>query len=147
MDEQRANIGRKKALGDVENALKKFDPSASNPAQVKGCWDGIDQAFTDAMNSLPPGDPVRAQLQAKREAIWDRYGMDSPNFVGRGPTKEEWQGYVGDVDTMLQDINGNAEINMIQLQSLMSQRQTAVQLTTSMMAKEDEGIRSVLKNI
>lgn len=142
MEEQKLNIARKKVLSDLESNFKKYDPS-----QTATGWDGTAKAFDDAIAALPEGDPLRATLQAKHDEIWDRYSTSSPNFIHRGPSKEEWEGYTGDLHGMLEDLSGNAEINMIQIQSLMSQRQTAVQLTTSMMAKEDEGIRSILKNL
>ena len=62
-------------------------------------------------------------------------------------TSEQMTAFAGDVQSMLDNVNGNAEINMIQLQQVMSQRQTAVQLTTSLLAKLDEGTKSVVGNI
>ena len=44
------------------------------------------------------------------------------------------------------DIGTGAELNMIQLQSLMSQRQLAVQLTQQMMEQMDQTTKGVMKN-
>jgi len=133
LDQQRLNIQRKKALSDVENMMKKYENVPSGEQ-----WKDFDQTFWNAILSLPEGDPTRAQLQAK----WDELTARQGQF-----TKEEWKGITGDIHSMLEDVSGNAEINMIQLQSIMSQRQTAVQLTTGMLAKYDEGIKSVIGNI
>lgn len=65
----------------------------------------------------------------------------------KAPSKESWSGYVGDVSAKLDDISGDAELNMIQLQSLMSKRQTAIQLTTNMMAKHDQGLSAIVANM
>jgi len=48
---------------------------------------------------------------------------------------------------MAEDIKGGAEISMLQLQQLMAQRQTAVQLTTNMMSKLDQTQDSIVKNV
>ena len=134
LDQQRLNIQRKKALSDVENMMKKYANVPNGEAQ----WKDYNQTFSDAIASLPPDDPVRAQLQAKWDELYPRQGQF---------TKEEWEGHTGDIRSMLDEVSGNAEINMIHLQSIMSQRQTAVQLTTGMLAKYDEGIKSVIANI
>jgi hypothetical protein len=134
LDQQRLNIQRKKALSDVENMMKKY----ANVPNGEHEWDDYDQTFRNAMDSLPPDDAVRSQLQAKWDELFPRQGQF---------TKEEWEGHTGDIRSMLDEVSGNAEINMIHLQSIMSQRQTAVQLTTGMLAKYDEGIKSVIGNI
>jgi len=133
LDQQRSNIQRKKALSDVENMMKKY---ANVPSGEQ--WDDYNRTFWNAIVSLPVDDPVRAHLQAK----WDALSLREGQF-----TKEEWAGHTGDIRSMLDEVSGNAEINMIHLQSIMSQRQTAVQLTTGMLAKYDEGIKSVIGNI
>jgi hypothetical protein len=134
LDQQRLNVQRKKALGDVENMMKKY----ANVPNGEQQWSDYNRTFGDAIRSLPPDDPVGARLQAKWDELFARQGQF---------TKEEWQGHTGDIRSMLDEVSGNAEINMIHLQSIMSQRQTAVQLTTGMLAKYDEGIKSVIGNI
>ena len=134
LDQQRLNVQRKKALSEVENMMKKY-PNVPNGEQQ---WNDFDDTFREAIESLPPGDPTREQLQAK----WDELAPLDGQF-----TKEEWQAHTGDIGSLLAEVSGNAEINMIHLQSIMSQRQTAVQLTTGMLAKYDEGIKSVIGNI
>ena len=134
LDQQRQNIQRKKALSDVETVMKKYPNVPSGKEQ----WADYDQTFLKAIESLPQGDPVRAQLQEK----WDELAPRQGHF-----TADEWKAITGDIRSMLEEVSGNAEINMIQLQSIMSQRQTAVQLTTGMLAKYDEGIKSVIGNI
>jgi hypothetical protein len=133
LDQQRLNVQRKKALSDVENMMTKY-PNV--PVQQE--WHDFNETFWNAIVSLPSGDPVRTQLQAKWDELYPRGGQF---------TKEEWKAITGDIHSMVEEVSGNAEINMIHLQSIMSQRQTAVQLTTGMLAKYDEGIKSVIGNI
>ena len=136
LDEQRLDLARKKALGSIENTMKKYTETLS-PAGQQECL----KVWTDAINSLPAGDPMRAEMQ-KEFAKFQAQTQTTAGF-----TKEQWAGYMGDVQSMIENVSGNAEINMIQLQTIMSQRQTAVQLTTSMLSKFDEGTKSILSNI
>jgi len=134
LDEQKLNLARKTAISNCENVMKKYADVPNSRAE----WDEYDKAFQDSIASLPPGDPVRDQLQAKWDQALPRNGAFS---------KEEWSGYTGEIHSILENVNGNAEINMIQLQSLISQRQTAVNLSTNLMQKCDESIKSIVNNL
>ncbi len=136
LNEQRLALARKKALGSIENTMKKFTETldATGQQECLTTWNA-------AINSLPQGDPMRVQME-KEFAKFQAQTQTAGGF-----SKEQWAGYLGDVHSMIDDVSGSAEINMIQLQSIMSQRQTAVQLTTSMLAKFDEGVKSVVSNI
>jgi hypothetical protein len=138
LNEQKLNIARKKGLSDIETTLKKYFEHADQAAT-----DDINRSFNSAMNALPAGDPVRAAIQAKANEYNTHSGNDQQIYY----TKEQLTAFAGDIQSMLDNVNGNAEINMIQLQQVMSQRQTAVQLTTSLLAKFDEGMKSVVGNI
>ncbi|HYQ42900.1 MAG TPA: hypothetical protein VER11_13060 [Polyangiaceae bacterium] len=134
LDEQTLNLARKSAISNCENVMKKYADVPNNRAE----WEEYDKAFHDSIASLPPGDPVRDQLQAKWDQAWPKQGAF---------TKEEWSGFTGEIHSILDNVNGNAEINMIQLQSLMSQRQTAVNLSTNLMQKFDEGTKAIVNNM
>lgn len=134
LDDARLNVQRKKALSEVENMMKKYENQP--PAQEQ--WHHYGEVFQGAIDSLPAGDRTRAQLEQK----WAELHKKNGHF-----TKEEWKSETGKVGAMLQEVVGNAEINMIHLQSIMSQRQTAVQLTTGMLAKFDEATKSIVGNI
>jgi len=138
LNEQKLNLARKKGLSGIENTLKKY----LNTLDQGGVND-IEGAFANAINSLPPGDPVRGVIEGKLA----EFNSHSGNGQQIHYTKEELTAFAGDVQSILDNVNGNAEINMIQLQQVMSQRQTAVQLTTSMLAKLDDGTKSVISNI
>jgi hypothetical protein len=134
LNEQKLNLTRKAAISNCENVMKKYADVPNNAVE----WNEYDKAFQESVDSLPPGDPVRVQLQTK----WDQAFLKDAKF-----SKEEWAGYTGEIHSILENVNGNAEINMIQLQSLMSQRQTAVNLSTNLMQKCDESIKSVINNM
>jgi len=135
LEEQVRNLKRKEALANVENTMKKYAPPAGEAA-----WDDVGGAFDAAINSLPEGDPARDALIAKKAEIWATYS-------GRCPTKAEWEGHTSDVRQEVDNIKGNSEIMMIRLQSTVSARQTAVQLTTNILSKFHQTIQSVVNNV
>ena len=134
MNEQTLNLARKSAISNCENVMKKY----ADVPNTREEWTEYDTAFRQSIESLPPSDPVRDQLQAK----WAQALPKNGHF-----SKEEWSGFTGEIHSILENVNGNAEINMIQLQSLMSQRQTAVNLSTNLMQKCDEGAKAIVGNI
>jgi hypothetical protein len=137
-DEQKLNLARKKSLSDLQNTLKKY----VNHLDQAGV-DDIGNAFNKAISNLPPGDPVRGALMDKMQEFYTHGGNGQQIYF----TTEQLTAFAGDIGSMLDNVNGNAELNMIQLQQVMGQRQTAVQLTTSMLAKLDDGTKSIVTNI
>lgn len=67
--------------------------------------------------------------------------------LGNKPANNDWQGTTDTLSNMADGIKSGAEIQMLQLQDLVSQRQQAVQLASGMMSTEDQTIESEVKNI
>jgi hypothetical protein len=63
------------------------------------------------------------------------------------PDKKEWQGTTDALSTLTNDIKSNADIEMLQLQDLVSQRQQAIQLCSGMMSKSDQTLEDQAKAI
>ncbi len=168
IEQQKKAIAEKQILSELKNTLSKYQPPSSAKQKLE-----IAAAYGEANFKLKElGD---TELAAKVEGafhsvfpsgdmnvaiVWSQSGMmdigsekqkaQLDSVFGAwtaSKTKEGWAGTVGDVTTMVEDLSGNAEINIIQLQSLMSKRQTAVQLTTNMMAKQDQTAMSPINNI
>jgi hypothetical protein len=59
----------------------------------------------------------------------------------------QWTGNIEKVKSAAQSLSKSAELNMIQLQSLVSQRQLAVQLTTQLMQSVHESLKQVAGNL
>jgi len=51
------------------------------------------------------------------------------------------------LDAIVKDLNASGQMDMINLQSLMSSRQTAVQLSTNLMKTLSDAQREIIKNI
>jgi hypothetical protein len=126
-----------------------------------------------AYDALPPNDPGRKQLdelftqyvgtacrndwQTKVPDCWlgtltneqidtlvkiDNSALDQNKVV-----ESEMKELCSKVDGIMNDISKGAELEMINLQSQVSQRQMAVQMATSMLNKFNEGLMSVAGNI
>jgi hypothetical protein len=62
-------------------------------------------------------------------------------------TGERIQTYAATLKTEQSDLNGGAELNMINLQAIMSQRQTAIQLTTNLVQALGDSSNKIAANI
>jgi len=146
MDAQRAAIHRKQVLNELKTDLQ-------------ACHDGnggfpVD-AYDKAIAQLPGDDPVRAQLQKQRDELFVAEG-DSLDLSCRPElnlayqpelSDEQLQSLTDKIDGLLERINDDAEIRMIELQSLMSARQTAISLTTNILNKIQQSEQSIVDNI
>jgi hypothetical protein len=136
----------------------------------------IMSAMKEAYDSLPANDPGRDQLNKTfheyitsacfadkgdaRRATGDTYNlfnldaqkigalanMDIHNG-DNGISADEMKRYAGMVDPVLSDVGKGAELEMINLQSLVSQRQMAVQISTQMLSKMNETYMSIVNGI
>ncbi len=167
MDEQIRNIDRKNALSMVENAMKKYQPPKTE-AEIRE----VEKAFNDAIESLPEGDPTRRDLEIARDntmqaleprqsdsgkiaqelGITKQYNINGAQDLAqllshKTMSKEQWGSHVGEVTRLKENVGANAEINMIQLQSAIAKRQTAIQLTTNMMSKLEQAPAMIAQNV
>ena len=70
------------------------------------------------------------------------------NGVYDGKNAEQIKAAITDtVGGLQKDLNAGAELNMINLQSLMSQRQTAIQLTTNLVQSLGDQMNKIAANI
>ena len=143
MGDQKAALARRQAIQSAELELKKY---GDNGPQNQEQWDACENALKAAEAMLPPGDPGAAAIEKFRIDLEHQYCSGvapHPHY----PKDGEWKGTIDGLVKMEEDIKGGAEISMLQLQQLMAQRQTAVQLTTNMMSKLDQTQDSIVKNV
>jgi hypothetical protein len=106
------------------------------------------------------GDTKQAVLNAYQKAIDDVGGPTSPlgqklandrdTLFGTGDTqgdKNAMAALINATKTHQSDLNSDSEIDMIRLQSLMSQRQTAIQLTTNIVQSLNDQANKIVANI
>jgi hypothetical protein len=100
----------------------------------------IDSAYATAINSVQGNPTLRASL------VTDQAAFDSD--AGSGTlTADQMTNLTGNLKNDAAGLNSDSEMTMITLQSLMSQRQTAVQLTTNLVQSLGDQQSSIAKNI
>lgn len=65
----------------------------------------------------------------------------------KGTPAAEWQGFIGGVKSVQDGLTKDSEMSMLQLQSIVSQRQLAVQMTTQMLQTMHESSKQIVSNI
>jgi hypothetical protein len=110
---------------DAEKAEIAHDQSVPNPgAQIGAAQD----AYADAQSDI-------ARINAS----------DQPTLTK--PGEGQWQGTTNALDNLSKDIASGAEVQLLKLQDLVSQRQQAVQLVTGMMGKADQTLEDQAKAV
>jgi hypothetical protein len=130
-------------------------------------------AFEEAFAKLPPGDPMRDKLNdAFHDFVTTAYCKQDGNAgnqynlgymtdakhaeldqaaANNGALNDVSNSELKDlglkIDALTNDISKNAELEMINLQSMVSQRQMAIQLTTQMISKMNEGQMSIVNQV
>jgi hypothetical protein len=85
------------------------------------------------------------------QAVGATVGAQSGSATGTGPTmsnkpqNDEWKGTCDALGNIVGGIKSNAEIQMLSLQDLVSQRQQAVSLACNMMSKEDTSLEQLAR--
>ena len=157
-------------LNDLKTELGKSS-MGWNDANAKS---RVVDAFEAAFAAIPPGDTaMRDKLNdAFHEFCTDAYGEDNhaignaynlgylgpdqrtdlnakatANNAGNGVIGDDLKRYSAAIDALSTDLGKGAELDMINLQSLVSQRQMAVQLTTQIISKINDGYMAIAGQI
>jgi hypothetical protein len=83
---------------------------------------------------------IRPSLQQAQNVV-------TGNNPSNPPQNSDWQGTTDALGNIADNIKSGAEIQMLQLQDLVSQRQQAVQLASGIMSKEDQTLEGIAKSI
>jgi len=169
MQQQETQLNERKAIESAQSTFEQFGTKGpQNVQDFQSCLAAIDKSIA----SLPEGDPTRANLQDFRQSICDKYGygMQEPTIVvtpyalssqeeealrqqlaqpvlKNPPGDGDWQGTSDTLANMGNDIKSNADLQMIQIQDLVSQRQQAIQLATGILGKQEQTLEAEAKNI
>jgi hypothetical protein len=177
MNQQQTQLQQQEAVQQVQTTLEQYGSAGPQSASdMATCV----QSFQTAIASLPPGDPVAAQLQTQCTQMESTYGytpgaglsasqqtqlsQDQATLAASGgglgasltaqidekdlltvqngtlskaPANNEWQGTTDALGNLASDIKSNAEMQMLQLQDLVAQRQDVIQSSNQMMTTED----------
>ena len=137
-----------KYSGGIDNRIggKTGDDSkhADNMANKTSCIE-ITKQLDAAVDKLPVDDPNRARLVEIANVFRERGAMDSPGtgMVGQA----EIAGFAAEMKKMSSTIESNSQMNMITIQSLMSNRSSAIQLVTNMVQGLGDSSKSIAANV
>jgi hypothetical protein len=141
MSKQQKNGASQAALGELLTTLSKYqegfdtEGDAGNVGRLKE----LDTAYAKAIAQVGADTPLGQTLAKDRAATLDQ-GDDRVN-------KGDIASLTNTVKSQQSSLNSDSEIDMIRLQSLMSQRQTAVQLTTNIVQSLNDQVNKIVANI
>jgi hypothetical protein len=130
------------ALNELTNklsALGKDDKGDGIHADDPGNKAEVARLFKEAIDKTPPG-PARDMLC--REHATFTHDLND-NIMSKGDAAQ----MATRLGTITKELNDSAELDMISLQSLMSQRQTAIQMCTNLVAALGESTKTITQKI
>jgi hypothetical protein len=139
---------------DMENALygqimqiKQTDPGNPQLGALEQTYNSLvatgSGGYDSPNNAIDPSQPTK--MPFIDSATYPPAPTDPPGDGKVG--SDEMQGFINSVQGAISDLNSGAELQMIQLQSLMSQRETAVQLTTNLVQSLGDQLNKIADNI
>jgi hypothetical protein len=152
-------------ISQIQAALEAFQPHSSGTSSADDCK-AMEVALHDAIEHIKSTDPNCQELgkleQTYNDLVWSGTGptQDTPyeDKDTHSPTKngpegdhtliaQEMTGFINALQGSVTNLNSGAELQMIQIQSFMSQRQTAVQITTNLVQSLDDQMNKIASNI
>jgi len=150
-------------LQDLLHHLKQFPGLGATDAQTKA---RILQYYKDAYDKAPPGQKARIEESfnafrntacmndAKAHTSLATYGRQQLDADAKAASKgnlnhaskEELELRLSEVNGIVDNLNKGAELEMTNLQTLISQRQMAIQLTTNLMSKINDSMMAIVAN-
>jgi hypothetical protein len=166
-DAQQKNATATSQIDQVIAFMKQYDGSVQTDPDVCKKLETQFQSLITNLKKSDPGCPALPALtQAYNSLVWSGDGggstdPDGPHFIDfdkyppdkttpQGDNKlgvDELQDYVQTLTDAAASLNSNSELGMVQLQSLMSQRQTAVTLTTNLVQSLGDQENKIADNI
>jgi hypothetical protein len=148
-DKQKASQAIRQALGTIQTELGRLNenggPDDNNmmPGYKDGEITELETNILTAIDQIATIDPelaetMRAKLNDGGHILDDHDGRYYSHQVKAS------KGYV---DTIVKDLDATAQMDMIRLQSHMSARQTAIQLSTNLIASLGESTKAIASNI
>jgi hypothetical protein len=134
MTRQEKNANAQSALGDLASTLSLYQESGVNDDVTKK--QAVDNAYQKAIDGV--GGPT--------SPLGEKLANDHDTLFGSGD-KNAMAALLNATKSHQSELNSDSEIDMIRLQSLMSQRQTAIQLTTNIVQSLNDQANKIVANI
>ena len=131
------------AVNQIKELLNSLKDSSDKNKTLYGSWKVLSEVVSVIDDEIAQLDPGLAK-QLKQDLERDGYILEGKESQHQTLQIENTREYLDDFSRQLES---TAEMNMIQLQSLMSARQTAISLATNLIAKLHESTAKVVDNI
>ncbi|MGA2448292.1 MAG: hypothetical protein ABTD50_06440 [Polyangiaceae bacterium] len=168
LDSQQTNNAELEQIGTVLANLKGLANGTTNGTQIVQAENALGTYINGLKSSDPTNPSIGTLTQIYNNMVWSGSGdpatfpgNNGPGYIDEatyppeqnGPEGDmdygdtEVQGYISSIQSVQDNMNSDSELTMINLQSLMSQRETAVQLTTNLMQSLDDQANKIVDNI
>ena len=130
----------------LDVSLKNGNGFPNNPNdynQLKNAYDTLEAKI----KTLDPRDPLAQKLtQIANNLGSDKSGSFVPSL--KSMTTDDWNSMVtGALSSAAKDLSSSSELSMINLQSLMSQRQQAIQVCTNLVQSLGDQCNKIAENV
>ena len=140
-----------RAQSEATNALQEklaalgASPNDGIHADDVSSRTAVEQLFQTALDACPNGSDAKDRLTT----IYNGYEASMDPLRGGDYTlgKDEAASIATNLGQISKDISSSAELDMIGLQSLMSQRQTAIQMTTNLVQSLGQQLNMIAQKI
>jgi hypothetical protein len=136
---QQARNAKSEALSKLATAMNTWKVGFEGNPKAKA---EIEAALKEAKASLA-GDPALSEQLANLTNAFNETAKDKTGHVD----SDEMNGFMSTVQSMQQSINQDGELEMLQMQSMMSQRQQALQLCTNMIQSLGQSSQAICSNV
>ncbi len=148
--QERANSDSE-AINKALEVMNKYGGGTGGAADVEKADEELKSALEVAREATGGDTPVAHKLQkvlCDLRAVGDCAGHPDGVSGGAGKiSKEQMDGFIKCVRDVQTDINADGQLNMINLQSIMAQRQTTLQMTTNLVQSLGEQSKMIAGNI
>lgn len=146
MARQHANAGKSKALSDLSAVLHLYPALPNGGPEHAAAYTAIRAAFDDAIARCGgPGTAEGAKLRETFEAFHrTAHPEDTSTDAPWAVNENEMSGFTQSVSDLQKSLNAGAEIEMMQLQSVVSQRSTFLQFVSSQLQSLDQTAKAIL---
>ncbi len=132
----------RKELNAIQGELDRLKTDPNNPGALLDA-PNFEEAIRNHINAIREIDPnladaLEMELNKEGNALWVQDGKYYSSEIDAGKKT---------LDSMMKQLEASAQLEMIALQSMMSSRQTAVQLSTNLISALGETTRSIAANI
>ena len=138
-DQQNKNASEISQIQDVANTFKTYSTANQSGANLAD----MQKRLTDLVNQIQGTDPNSAALPGLKDTLAQLNSTAQDDLV----VTTETEGFAQNITDSANDLNSGSELQMVQLQSLMSQRQTAISLTTNLVQSLGDQENKIADNI